>query len=157
MARYRPPDFLPPEVITRSDFADACARRDFGAIFAIAAKWGGVGFSKSHIARRCEMSVGRVRDYIEGSKQAQSLDVFERVSDGLHIPGGMLGISRRPWEKPIDVAAPAEDPRSVASQRAWLNTRKLLNRHRARLTQTALNLYPESVRVGRTGQWPCFK
>src|SRR5258708_5362003 len=117
MTRYRPPDFLPPEVISRADFAGACARRDLGAIFAIATKWGGAGFTKSHIARRCEMSVGRVRDYIEGSKQAQSIEVFERVSDGLHIPGAMLGISRRPWEKPDDVAAPAEDYRSVDSQR----------------------------------------
>jgi hypothetical protein len=92
-----------------------------------------------------------VRDYIEGSKQAQSIEVFERVSDGLHIPGAMLGISRRPWEKPDDVAAPAEDYKSVNSQRAWIKTRRLLNRNRARLTQIAVDLYPESVRIGRTG------
>ncbi len=45
------------------------------------------------------MSVGRVGDYIKGAKQAQSVAVFERVSDALHIPGEMLGISRREWEQ----------------------------------------------------------
>ncbi len=151
MASNRPLDYLPPEVLGRADFADACENRDLGAIFRIAIKWGGAGFTKSHVARRCQLSVSRVTDYMEDTKQAQSIEVFERVSDGLHIPGALLGISRRPWEKPADIAAPAEDIKSAASQRAWLRTRQLLNRNRARLTQVALDLYPESVRIGRTG------
>ncbi|HYU46912.1 MAG TPA: hypothetical protein VEK84_12145 [Terriglobales bacterium] len=151
MARHRPHDHLPHEVLARVDFAEACDNRNLGAIFRLATKWGGVGFTKSHIARRCEMSVGRVSDYIEGTKQAQSIEVFERVSDGLHIPGAMLGISHRPWEKSADITALPEDHRSVTSQRDWIRTRQLLNRHRAELTQVALDLYPDSVQIGRTG------
>ncbi len=151
MVRHRPPDHLPREVLGRAEFANACDRRDLGAIFRLATKWGGVGFTKSHIARRCEMSVGRVGDYMTGDKQAQSIDVFERVSDGLHIPGDMLGISRRPWEEAGDITALPEDHKSVTSQRDWIRARQLLDRNRAKLTQVALDLYPDSVRIGRTG------
>jgi hypothetical protein len=44
-----------------------------------------------------------------------------------------------------------EDRKSVTSQREWLRTRRLLNKHRSELTQRALDLAPESVRLGRTG------
>jgi hypothetical protein len=151
MTRVRPPAFLPRDVIARPDFADACDRRDLGEIFRLAVKWGGTGFTVSHLARRCEMSVGRVNDYIKDRKQAQSIEVFERVSDGLRIPGAILGISRRTWEESDDLTAMPEDHKSVMSQREWLRTRRLLNQHRSELTQRALELYPEPVRLGRTG------
>src|SRR5713226_3041691 len=142
MVRLRPPDYLPREVVARPDFAEACEGRNLGVIFTVAAKWGGAGFTASHLARRCEMSVGRVGDYMKNLKQAQSIDVFERVSDGLHIPGAMLGISRRAWEEADDITALPEDHKSVTSQRDWIRTRQLLNRHRSELTQVAQDLYP---------------
>ncbi len=148
MGRQRPPDYLPPDVLARPDFSQACAERDLGAIFEISNRYGGLGFTRSHIARRCEMTVSRVIDYIEGRKHAQNIEVFERVSDRLHIPGAMLGISRREWE---ESAALSGDSSILASQRQWLNERRLLNRNRAALTQPALDLYPETARLGRTG------
>lgn len=147
MARNRPPDYLPPEVLARPDFQAACDDRDLGAIFAIAAQRGGPGFTRSHIARRCEMGVSRVIDYIEGRTQAQTLDVWERVGDGLHIPGAMLGISPREWEESTESGNGAV----LESQRQWVRERQLLNRNRAALTKVALRLYPESVRLGQTG------
>jgi hypothetical protein len=51
VARYRPPDYLPPEVLARPDFVAACKRRDLGEILAIANKYGGPGFTVSHLAR----------------------------------------------------------------------------------------------------------
>lgn len=98
MTRYRPPDYLPSEVLARPDFVAACKRRDLGKILAIANKYGGPGFTVSHLARRCEMTITQVQDYIKRGRQALSLDIFERVSDGLRIPGRMLGITRRSWE-----------------------------------------------------------
>ncbi len=98
MARYRPPDYLPSEVLARPDFVAACKRRDLGKILAIANKYGGPGFTVSHLARRCEMTITQVQDYIKRGRQALSLDIFERVADGLHISGRMLGMTRRPWE-----------------------------------------------------------
>ncbi len=147
MARYRPPDYLPPDVLARPDFQAACAERDLGAIFAIAAQRGGPGFTRSHIGRRCEMGVSRVIDYIEGRTHAETLEIFERVSDGLHIPGAMLGISPREWEQSTESGNGAV----LESQREWVRERQLLNRNRAALTQIALSLYPESIRLGRTG------
>jgi hypothetical protein len=99
MARQRPPDYLPQHVLTREDFADACASRNLGAILGIATRWGGAGFTASHVARRCEMTISQVRDYVVGGRRALSIDIFDRVADGLHIPGQMLGISDRPWER----------------------------------------------------------
>ncbi|WP_421671855.1 hypothetical protein [Saccharopolyspora spinosa] len=65
----------------------------------LAKRWGGVGFSASHLARRCELTVSRVQDYISGRVQAQRVELFERVADGLHIPGSMLDLAPRPWER----------------------------------------------------------
>jgi hypothetical protein len=96
--RQCPPDHLSADVLARPDFAEACAGRDLGSIFTIANEWGGAGFTFSHLARRCEMTVSQVRDYMTRGRQAQEVRIFERVADGLHIPGRMLGIGRRPWE-----------------------------------------------------------
>lgn len=109
MVRTRPPDYLPDDLLGRADFAAACESQDLGAIFRLAVKWGGPGFTPSHLARRCEMSVGRVGEYMKNLKQAQSIGVFERVSDALHIPGAMLGISRRQWEQGSNASMDSED------------------------------------------------
>lgn len=98
MPRQRPADYLSPEVLTRPDFKAACAARDLGGIFKVAKQWGGVGFSASHIARRCELTVSRVQDYISGRVQAQRVELFERVADALRIPGQMLDLAPRHWE-----------------------------------------------------------
>ena len=103
MSRFRPPDYLPAEVLARPDFIKACRRRDLGQILAIAMKYGGPGFTPSHVARRCEMTVSQVQAYVKRKRTAISMDIFERVADGLHIPGRMLGITRRPWESAPDV------------------------------------------------------
>jgi hypothetical protein len=147
MARNRPPDYLPPDVLARTDFQAACDERDLGAIFAIAAQRGGPGFTRSHIARRCEMTVSRVIDYIERRTQAEKLELWERVSDGLHIPGRMLGMSPREWEEYTGSAHGTV----LESQRQWIHERQFLNRNRAALTQIALRLYPESVQLCQTG------
>jgi transcriptional regulator with XRE-family HTH domain len=93
--RDRVPDYLSAEITGRPDFIAACARHDLGAIFTIAA---GAGFTISHLARRCEMGVSQVTDYMRRGRNAQDAEVFCRVSDGLRIPGRMFGIGSRPWE-----------------------------------------------------------
>jgi tetratricopeptide (TPR) repeat protein len=98
MDRERPSDYLPDDVLNRQDFIAACQSRDMGEILGIAVRWGGAGFSPSHVCRRCEMTVGQVQAYIKGTRRARTVEIFERVSDGLHIPGQMLGIGRRAWE-----------------------------------------------------------
>ncbi len=102
------PGSLPPEVTGRAEFADACSRRDLGTVFRIAIQWGtGVlsdverssgYFSDSDIARRCRMTVERVRGYINRDRIAVRDETYGQVADGLRIPGHMLGISPRAWE-----------------------------------------------------------
>src|SRR5260370_4958908 len=120
MSRYRPSDYLPAEVLKRQDFIAACRDRDMGEILSIAGKWGGPGFSVSHIARRCEMTITQAQAYSKCKRQAESLDIFERVSDGLHIPGSMLGIDQRPWESRIPVFISSDANSETAQQRQEL-------------------------------------
>jgi hypothetical protein len=89
--------YLPDSVLQRPEFIQACHARDLGRILKIAQKW--TGFTYSLMSRQCEMSVNSVSDYINGRRQAQSLDVFTRVANGLHIPGVMLGLERQAWEQ----------------------------------------------------------
>jgi hypothetical protein len=92
VARQRAADFLPSVVLGRPEFVQACAQRDLGMILTLAKRWGGEGFSASHLARRCELTVSRVQDYVSGRVRAQHIEIFERVADGLHIPGVMLNL-----------------------------------------------------------------
>jgi hypothetical protein len=60
------------------------------------------------------MTVSRVQDYIVGRVQAQRVELFERVADGLRIPGSMFSLAPRPWEcgqPDDDVAAELTKPR----------------------------------------------
>jgi hypothetical protein len=100
----RLPDHLPASVLERPDFITACAQRDLGAIFRLARKW--AGFTNSHLCRRCELSLSRVADYADRGMQAQSVALFERAADGLHIPGSMLGLERRFWEQEAKAPSP---------------------------------------------------
>ncbi|MDQ2710233.1 MAG: hypothetical protein M3Z25_22575 [Actinomycetota bacterium] len=109
MGRQLPADYLPSHVLARPDFIEACARRDLGRILQLAKQWGGVGFSASHLAGRCELTVSRVQDYIGGRVRAQRVDMFERVADGLHIPGPWT------WLRAPGRALPA-NPRALTIQ-----------------------------------------
>jgi len=89
-------DRLSPEILDRPDFMRACADRDLSRLFAIAKKWG--GYSNARLARACELSPSRVAEYLQGHREAASARVFERVADGLGIPGNWLSLAPRPWE-----------------------------------------------------------
>jgi transcriptional regulator with XRE-family HTH domain/tetratricopeptide (TPR) repeat protein len=123
--RKRLPDYLPADVLARPDFAKACAERDLGAIFRLMTNCCGVSFTISHLARRCEMTSSQVQDYMTRGRLAQKARIFERVADGLHVPGDMLGVGRRPWEAggaqrdqpPVSATRPLIDiERSVADR-----------------------------------------
>lgn len=89
-------DRLPPDILDRPDFIRACADRDLSRLFAIAKKWG--GYSNARLARACELSPSRVAEYLDRKREATSARLFERVADGLGIPGERLALASRPWE-----------------------------------------------------------
>jgi transcriptional regulator with XRE-family HTH domain len=87
---------LPRGLLRRPDFMTACRDRDFGAVFAMVRKYGGI--SQVRIAAALDMTPSRVGEVIRGQRQVTSIEVIERVSDRLRIPGQMLGLAPRFWE-----------------------------------------------------------
>ncbi|NEE55123.1 hypothetical protein G3M55_62385, partial [Streptomyces sp. SID8455] len=46
-------------------------------------------------------------------RQLLHMDVIERISDGLRIPGHMLGLARRSWETPSSLTVTPREPAEV--------------------------------------------
>lgn len=141
MARRQPADAVPTDLLERPDFVSACTRRDLGAILRLVKRWGGVGFTASHIARRCGLTVSRVQDYAGGRVQARQVEIFERVADGLRIPGSLLDLGVRPWE-----AASSEPTLSIAATTPGTEIRSSDNTDRV-ATTAALLWTPERAGV----------
>jgi transcriptional regulator with XRE-family HTH domain len=87
---------VPKALLRRPEFIAACGNRDFGAAFHLIKKYGGI--SQVKLAAALDMTPSRVGEVIKGRRQIASIDVIERVSDRLHIPGHYLGLSPRHWE-----------------------------------------------------------
>ncbi|MFI2372093.1 hypothetical protein [Streptomyces sp. NPDC018833] len=111
---------LPVSLLTDHAMIEACQIRDFGRIFQLVKTRAGI--YPSMIARRCDLTPSRVGEVIAGHRQLLHMDVIERISDGLRIPGHMLGLARRSWETPQNLTVaprdPAEAPAPVGEQLA---------------------------------------
>ncbi|MFD0272736.1 hypothetical protein ACFVHB_02355 [Kitasatospora sp. NPDC127111] len=109
---------LPSRLLADPEMISACAARDFARIFQLAKRKG--GFHPSRIARACELTPSRVGEVMRGKPKITNMDVIERIADGLRIPGHMLGLADRSWERP---ALPAQRQPTVAAakpvQEAW--------------------------------------
>jgi tetratricopeptide (TPR) repeat protein len=96
-------------------------------VLRLAKRWGGVGFSASHLARRCDLTVSRVQDYVSGRTEARQVEVFERVADGLHIPGAMFNLAPRPWETVIPARSVlGNDPRPAPGRESNSGAKSLV-------------------------------
>ncbi|MFJ4799991.1 hypothetical protein [Streptomyces murinus] len=106
---------LPAGLLTDPAMIEACQARDFSRIFWLAKVRAGI--YPSMIARRCDLTPSRVGEVITGRRQLLHMDVVERISDGLRIPGHLLGLARRSWETPqtltVTPREPFEGPTSV--------------------------------------------
>jgi transcriptional regulator with XRE-family HTH domain len=69
------------------------------------------GASLRGLASVTGMSPGRIYEYEAGVRQPIGFEVFERISDGLRIPGRYLRLADRPWEEAeiIDVSRNVDD------------------------------------------------
>jgi tetratricopeptide (TPR) repeat protein len=105
----QPPE-LPARLITHPEMVAACRERNFSVIFALMKRYAGI--YPALIARRCSMTPSRVGEVISGQRQIKDINVIERVSDGLRIPGHMLGLARRPWETPSALMTRDGGPRN---------------------------------------------
>ncbi|MDT0462457.1 hypothetical protein [Streptomyces gibsoniae] len=96
------PQELPARLLTDPEMIDACRVRDFTRVFRLVKTKAGI--YPSMVARRCELTPSRVGEVIAGRRELRHMDVIERISDGLRIPGHMLGLARRTWETPQALA-----------------------------------------------------
>ncbi|WP_345982704.1 hypothetical protein [Streptomyces sp. DSS69] len=104
---------LPVSLLTDPVMIKACQARDFGRIFQLVKARAGI--YPSMIARRCDLTPSRVGEVIAGRRQLLHMDVIERISDGLRIPGHMLGLARRSWETPPSLTVTPRQPAEVAA------------------------------------------
>lgn len=88
---------LPASLLSNDDMWAAGAERDIGAIFRLAREYAGVSFSR--LGRLCDMTPSRVSSYAKEQSRVRDQRVIERVADGLRLPGLMLGLAPRPWER----------------------------------------------------------
>ncbi len=111
MTEQSRPRELPAGLLTDPEMIDACRVRDFARVFRMVKARAGI--YPSMLARRCDLTPSRVGEVMAGRRQLLHMDVVERISDGLRIPGHMLGLARRPWETPrrlgvVEPEAPQE-------------------------------------------------
>ncbi len=104
---------LPVSLLTDPVMIEACQARDFGRVFQMVKTRAGI--YPSMIARRCDLTPSRVGEVIDGRRQLLHMDVIERISDGLRIPGHMLGLARRTWETPQNLTVTPHEPTEAAS------------------------------------------
>jgi tetratricopeptide (TPR) repeat protein len=105
------PPGLPSRLLADPEMVAACASRQFDAVFRLAKARG--GFHASRIARVCELTPSRVGEVMAGKRKITDMTVIERIADGLRIPGHMVGLAARQWERPSTPARPAS-PRAAA-------------------------------------------
>ncbi|GEB61895.1 hypothetical protein [Streptomyces gardneri] len=118
---------LPVSLLTDPVMIGACQVRDFGRVFQLVKARAGI--YPSMIARRCDLTPSRVGEVIAGRRQLLHMDVIERISDGLRIPGHMLGLARRSWETPRNLTVtPRELPEEPTPAEAQLAAGCLLAR-----------------------------
>ncbi|SPE64275.1 hypothetical protein SNS2_5602 [Streptomyces netropsis] len=92
------PGPLAAELLDRDDLRRALIEHDFHAAFTLIKKYGGL--SQNRIAAACTLTPGKVSTIISGSQRVTSFEVICRIADGLRIPGGLLGLAPRAWERP---------------------------------------------------------
>ncbi|MFF9785585.1 hypothetical protein GTW98_32495 [Streptomyces sp. SID8375] len=103
MPEPSPPPELPVRLLTDPEMIKACRLRDFALVFRMVKKHAGI--YPSVIARRCDLTPSRVGEVMAAKRKLLHMDVVERISDGLRIPGHMLGLSSRTWESPPERSA----------------------------------------------------
>ena len=87
--------FLPRELLDDVEIQRALAVRDLATVFSRARR---IGIAYSVIGRACEIKSERVSAVAAGKNTITGIATIERIADGLHIPGAMLGLAARHWE-----------------------------------------------------------
>ncbi|MEV1007950.1 helix-turn-helix domain-containing protein [Streptomyces sp. NPDC049881] len=124
------------DLLERPDLRRALAEHDFGGVFTILRKYGGL--SQNRIASACQLTPGKVSNIVRGTHRILAYDVVVRISDGLRIPGALLGLSARPWEAGATEARQEPEPLRTGAALAGPWTSAAAVDMAARMTRTDL-------------------
>ncbi len=101
------------EVLSRGDVRNALDQRDFGGLFRLLRQY--QGLSQTDISGATGLSQPRVSNLMTRRQQrVTSIEVIERIADGLRIPGALVGLAVRHWER--TAAAPRAATHRPASE-----------------------------------------
>ncbi|HEY5989694.1 MAG TPA: helix-turn-helix domain-containing protein [Streptosporangiaceae bacterium] len=96
---------IPDSFWQRDQAIMALRTRAIGQLFALLSQY--TGASQTRIGIACGMGQGKVSDIMRGTQQVETLAVFERIADGLDMPGHarmLLGLA--PQTTPHEIASP---------------------------------------------------
>ncbi|MFF2810546.1 XRE family transcriptional regulator [Streptomyces sp. NPDC058000] len=97
MTAYKPPTALPCDFLNREDVRIAIAAHDFGIVFRLARSEAKISYSK--IAAECDIKPERVGALARGHGSVTTFEKITKIADALRIPGHMLGLAPREWER----------------------------------------------------------
>jgi transcriptional regulator with XRE-family HTH domain len=84
-------------LLEREDLRCALRERDFGMAFRLLRRHQGT--TQAQIAAATGLTQGRVSKLMSDEQmRVMHIDVIERIADGLHIPGALVGLAARSWE-----------------------------------------------------------
>jgi transcriptional regulator with XRE-family HTH domain len=69
----------------RAEVIEALGRRDMGRLFQLLGQYKGI--SQTRLAIACDTTQPKISGYMRGTAKVEALEVFERIADGLNMPG----------------------------------------------------------------------
>jgi transcriptional regulator with XRE-family HTH domain len=108
--RITDPITVPASLWQRSDTTDALRSRDIGRLFHLLRQYAGA--SQTRIGIACGLTQGKVSAVMSGSHRVTTLDVFERIADGLGMPPEArlaLGLAPSTLDLTLATAIPSWD------------------------------------------------
>jgi transcriptional regulator with XRE-family HTH domain len=108
--RITDPITVPASLWQRSDTTDALRSRDIGRLFHLLRQYAGA--SQTRIGIACGLTQGKVSAIMSGSHRVTTLDVFERIADGLGMPPEArlaLGLAPSTLDLTLATAIPSRD------------------------------------------------
>jgi transcriptional regulator with XRE-family HTH domain len=110
----------------RAEMVEALRRRDIGRVFQLLRQYAGI--SQTRLAIACDMTQPKVSGIMRGTAKVESLEVFERIADGLSMPDPArlaLGLAPKAVQSVADSTA-ARRPERADLDSPSRNTRSAL-------------------------------
>src|SRR5579859_3221669 len=96
---------IPDSFWQRADTLTALRTRDIGRLFALLRQYAGI--SQTRLAIACGMTQPKISGIMRGSQQVTTLEVFERIANGLTMPNPArlaMGLAPAPFSADGQIA-----------------------------------------------------